>query len=48
MTKEIWLNLPVKDVKKTKDFFTKLGFSFDTKYGNTAVSAGMLVERKSL
>lgn len=46
MTKDIWLNLPVKDVKKSKEFFTKLGFSFDTKYGNTAVSAGMVVGEK--
>jgi len=46
MTKDIWLNLPVKDVKKSKEFFTKLGFSFDTKYGNTEVSAGMVVGEK--
>lgn len=26
MTKEIWLNLPVKDVNRSKDFFTKIGF----------------------
>lgn len=26
MTKEIWLNLPVKDVNKSKEFFTKIGF----------------------
>jgi len=27
MTKEIWLNLPVKDVKSTTDFFNALGFA---------------------
>jgi len=27
MTKEIWLNLPVKDVEKTKSFFTEIGFN---------------------
>lgn len=27
MTKEIWLNLPVKDVNKAKEFFTKIGFT---------------------
>ncbi|MFC4476701.1 hypothetical protein [Flavobacterium chungangensis] len=27
MTKQIWLNLPVKDVAKAKDFFWKIGFS---------------------
>lgn len=28
MTKELWLNLPVKDLKKSKKFFSKIGFSF--------------------
>ncbi|HEY5563367.1 MAG TPA: hypothetical protein VIK72_16735 [Clostridiaceae bacterium] len=27
MTKQLWINLPVKDVKKSKEFFIKLGFS---------------------
>ncbi len=48
MTKELWINLPVKNVKATKEFFTKLGFSFDTKYGNTDHSAGMLVGSKNI
>ncbi len=26
MKQELWLNLPVKDLAKTKDFFTVLGF----------------------
>lgn len=26
MTKEAWLNLPVKDTTKSKDFFKKIGF----------------------
>lgn len=29
MTKEIWLNLPVKDIQKTTDFFTKIGFTLN-------------------
>ena len=28
MTKEMWLNLPVKNLAKSKEFFTKIGFSF--------------------
>lgn len=28
MTKELWLNLPVKNLKTSKEFFTKIGFSF--------------------
>lgn len=31
MTKEYWINLPVKDVKRSKKFFTEVGFSFNTK-----------------
>ncbi|HEY8888999.1 MAG TPA: VOC family protein [Clostridium sp.] len=34
MTKELWINLPVKDVEKSKEFFTKLGFSFDDRYNS--------------
>lgn len=29
MIKQFWINLPVKDVKKSKKFFSKLGFSFN-------------------
>lgn len=27
MTKDLWINLPVKDVKKAKEFFTRIGFT---------------------
>lgn len=47
MVKEIWINLPVKDVKKSKEFFTKLGFSFNTKHGETNDSACLLVGQKN-
>jgi predicted lactoylglutathione lyase len=46
--KEFWLNLPVKDVKKSKEFFTKLGFSFSKKYGNSPNCAGLLVGQKKV
>ena len=42
MAKQIWLNLPVKDVKKAKDFFIKIGFVFKTERETTS-SACMLV-----
>jgi hypothetical protein len=29
MTKQIFVNLPVKDLRKTKEFFTELGFTFN-------------------
>jgi len=42
MTKQIWLNLPVKEVAKSKIFFDKIGFSFNEQ-NSTAHSACMLV-----
>lgn len=46
MTKQIWLNLPVKDVKKSKVFFDKIGFSFYEE-NETAQSACMIVGDKN-
>ncbi|MCM3651859.1 VOC family protein [Metabacillus litoralis] len=34
MTKQFWINLPVKDINKSKEFFMKLGFSITTPHGN--------------
>ncbi len=46
MTKQIWLNLPVKNIEKSKQFFLKLGFSFNEEYSNEHSSC-MLVGDKS-
>ena len=43
MTKQLWLNLPVKDIEKSKTFFSKLGFSFNTQHGNSPVSASLVI-----
>ena len=32
MPKQIFLNLPVKDLKRSIDFFTQLGFSFNLQF----------------
>lgn len=32
MANEIWINLPVKDVKRSKEFFSALGFSFNEQH----------------
>jgi len=32
LVKQIFVNLPVKDLKKSMDFFKKLGFSFNEKF----------------
>ena len=42
MTKQIWLNLPVKEIVKSKEFFVKMGFSFSKEY-ETDSSKCMLV-----
>ncbi len=34
MAKEIFINLPVKDLKISKEFFSKLGFTFNPKFTN--------------
>ena len=34
MAKQIFVNLPVKDLKKTMEFFTKLGFKFNKQFTN--------------
>lgn len=48
MTKELWINLPVKDVNKAREFFTKLGFTLNPHYGNSDESASFLVGSKSI
>jgi predicted lactoylglutathione lyase len=32
--KSIFVNLPIKDIQKTRDFWTKLGFSFNEQFSN--------------
>ncbi len=48
MTKELWINLPVKDVKKSREFFTKLGFSLNPHYGNSDESASFIIGSKNV
>lgn len=48
MTKELWINLPVKDVNKSREFFTTLGFTLNPHYGNSAESASFLVGSKNI
>lgn len=46
--KDIWINLPVKDVKRSKEFFTNMGFRFNTTHGNTDQSACLLIGEKNV
>lgn len=48
MTKEFWLNLPVKDLKKSKEFFAQLGFSFHPRHLNSDDAAGLVIGDKNV
>jgi len=40
----IFINLPIKDIDKTRDFWTKLGFKFNEKFSNDKVLCLVLKE----
>ena len=46
--KQFWINLPVKDVQRSKEFFTRLGFKFNTRYGEQPNSASLLLGDKDV
>lgn len=48
MTKEFWINLPVKDLNRTRDFFTQLGFTFKPLPGNSQDGACLILGTKSV
>ncbi|AHM62764.1 hypothetical protein D770_22585 [Flammeovirgaceae bacterium 311] len=48
MTKELWINLPVKDVNRSKAFFTSLGFSFNPQYSNGEDGACLIVGERNV
>ena len=44
MFKQIFVNLPVKDLKTSINFFTKLGFTFDPKFTNENATCMIISE----
>ena len=46
MTKEIWLNLPVKDVAKSKEFFGRIGFMPNEKHASPDMVCFEVGEKK--
>ena len=46
MAKDFWVNLPVKNIEKSRAFFKELGFTFNEKHGNSANSAALLIGEK--
>ncbi|AIQ57610.1 VOC family protein [Paenibacillus borealis] len=43
MTKELWLNLPVKDLTRSREFFSKLGFTFHPRHEGSDQMAGLVI-----
>jgi predicted lactoylglutathione lyase len=48
MTKEFWVNLPVKDLDRTKEFYTKIGFTFKPLPGNRQDGAMLIMGSRSV
>jgi len=46
MTKEIWINLPVKNVQRTIDFFTKVGFTLNAHAPKSDTMASFKIGQK--
>jgi predicted lactoylglutathione lyase len=44
MIKQIFVNLPVQDLAATKEFWTKLGFSFNSQFTNQDAAALVLAD----
>jgi hypothetical protein len=44
MTKQIFVNLPVKDLGKSMEFFTKLGFSFNPQFSDDKAACLIIAE----
>ena len=48
MTKELWINLPVKDTNASKQFFANLGFSLNPRFDNNDNMAGIVIGTKNI
>ncbi len=48
MKNEFWINLPVKDLKNSKDFFTQLGFGIKEMPGNPTNIVILLAGEKDI
>jgi predicted lactoylglutathione lyase len=47
MTKDMWINLPVKNVTKARDFFVAIGFQANEGPGNSEHSASIKIGSKN-
>lgn len=42
MTKNLWINLPVKDLSRSKTFFNQIGFTFNERFGGNSEESACL------
>jgi len=48
MTKDLWINLPAKDINKSRDFFIAIGFKANEGMGNSEHSAAIKIGSKNV
>jgi uncharacterized protein len=48
MMKEFWITLPAKDLSKSKEFFTKLGFTLNPRFSNSDEMVGLMIGDKKI
>lgn len=48
MAGQVWINLPVKDLNKSKAFFTEIGFSLNEGFGNADDQASLVIGDKNV
>jgi hypothetical protein len=44
MSKQIYVNLPVKDLNRTRDFFAQLGFTFNEQFSDETATCMVVAE----
>jgi len=48
MTKDIWINLPVKNLNKSREFFSAIGFPLNSRHVNSDEMASLVVGDKNV
>ena len=48
MTNDLWINLPAKDINKSRDFFVAIGFQLNESMGNSEHSAAIKIGSKNI
>ena len=48
MTKDLWINLPVKNLKDSKEFFIRMGFALHPRHEHSEDMAGFVIGVKKI